>query len=102
MEGAMSSASSLTEAVQQVAAETTSLTDAVKEAARSGSESTVVEFPRALPDRPPGGAQVVRLVASAARPDGPFRRAPADIPHGPQLGPPGGGNTDFEAPFQAP
>jgi uncharacterized caspase-like protein len=74
----MSSASSLTEAVQQVAAQTTSLTDAVKEAARSGSDSTVIEFPRAVPDRPPGAAQVVRLVAAAPPAAGPFRRAPAD------------------------
>ena len=61
----MSSASSLTEAVKQVATQTTSLTDAVKEAARSGIDSTVIEFPREGLDRPKGGAAIVRLIAAA-------------------------------------
>jgi uncharacterized caspase-like protein len=61
----MSSATSLTEAVKQIAAQTTSLTDAVKEAARSGSDSTVIEFPRAALDRAHGCAPVVRPVAMA-------------------------------------
>jgi hypothetical protein len=65
MEGAMRSASSLTEAVKQVATQTTSLTDAVKEAARSGIDSTVIEFPRERHDRPQGGVPIVRLVTTA-------------------------------------
>jgi hypothetical protein len=61
----MSSASSLTEAVKQVATQATSLTDAVKEAARSGIDSTVIEFPRKGLDRTQGGVPIVRLVATA-------------------------------------
>jgi hypothetical protein len=61
----MSSASSLTEAVKQVATQTASLTDAVKEAARSGIDSTVIEFPREGLHRPQGGVPIVRLVATA-------------------------------------
>ncbi|MFZ1104082.1 MAG: hypothetical protein WAN86_14780 [Hyphomicrobiaceae bacterium] len=74
----MSSASSLTEAVKQIAAQTTSLTDAVKEAARSGSEATVIEFPRAAVDCPRRGP-IVRLVATAPHIDAP-PRAPSDEP----------------------
>jgi hypothetical protein len=69
----MSRASSLTEAVKQAAVQTTSLTDAVKEAARSDGDSTVVEFPRAAPDRPHRGP-VLRLVATA-----PHIEAPAPV-----------------------
>ena len=61
----MSSASSLTEAVKQVATQTTSLTDAVKEAARSGIDSIVIEFPREGLDRPQRRVPIVRLVATA-------------------------------------
>jgi uncharacterized caspase-like protein len=46
MEGAMSNATSLTDAVKAAATQNASLTDAVKEAARSGADSTVVNFPR--------------------------------------------------------
>jgi uncharacterized caspase-like protein len=74
----MSSVSSLTEAVKQAAARTTSLTDAVKEAARSGNDSTVVEFPRATLDCPHRGP-VVRLVATAPHIDAP-PRAPSGEP----------------------
>ena len=82
----MSSASSLTEAVKQVATQTTSLTDAVKEAARSGIDSTVIEFPREGLDRPQGGVPILRLVATApdveASPRESFEEPPPDAaPH---------------------
>jgi caspase domain-containing protein len=46
MEGAMSNATSLTDAVKAAATQGASLTDAIKEAARSGTDSTIVTFPR--------------------------------------------------------
>ncbi len=52
----MSDGASLTEAVKAAATENSSLTDAVKEAARSGTDCTVISFPRsafgARHDRP--------------------------------------------------
>ncbi len=42
----MSNATSLTDAVKAAATQSASLTDAVKEAARSGTDGTVVNFPR--------------------------------------------------------
>ena len=77
----MSSASSLTEAVKQVATQTTSLTDAVKEAARSGIDSTVIEFPREGLDRPKGGAPIVRLIAAAPNVETSPRESSEEPPH---------------------
>jgi hypothetical protein len=79
MEGAMRSASSLTEAVKQVAAQPTSLTEAVKEVARSGANATVIEFPRSGLDHPQGGVPIVRLIATAPHVETPPRE-PSDDP----------------------
>src|SRR5262245_2391610 len=56
MEGAMSSASSMTDAVKAAAAQGQSLTDAVKEAARRGTDGTVVSFPGSAFDARHDGA----------------------------------------------
>ena len=45
----MSGGTSLTEAVKAAATQSSSLTDAVKEAARSGTDCTVISFPRSVP-----------------------------------------------------
>jgi uncharacterized caspase-like protein len=71
---------SLTDAVKAAATQTASLTDAVKEAARSGSESTVVNFPRlafeARHEAGPG-AGAPRTVAAAPEIDAPAAARPA-------------------------
>jgi Caspase domain len=73
MEGAMSNATSLTDAVKAAATQSASLTDAVKAAARSGADSTVVNFPRLSF----GSRRETVPAASAPKPAAPDLEIPA-------------------------
>src|SRR5262245_46961247 len=86
MEGAMSNATSLTDAVKAAAARSASLTDAVKEAARGGADSTIVSFPRlAFESRHETAPGVGASRAAAPDVDAPAHAAmPAEREHAPE------------------
>jgi uncharacterized caspase-like protein len=95
----MSSSTSLTEAVKEAATQGASLTDAVKEAARSSTNATVIEFPRLALDVRPELRAVARRIAGLPVDDGAVP-LPADASGGLADAP--AGREPFDDPAEEP